>query len=679
MDFVIELRLRLSFARTRAIAAACIVCTAACAGTPVARDAAGGGASAPAPPSSITGVVDPPLSPRNASYAIDARLDPASRTISASATIGWRNITANPTSELQFHLYWNGWKDLQSTFMRESGVTSDEAPPASSFGSIDVTAVRLVSPTEMDLTATRRFVASPGENPDDETVLAVQLPAPIGPGAIATIEVTWTARVPRTFARTGAIGDFFFIAQWFPKLGVLQDAGWHARQFHAATEFFSDYGVYDVRLTVPRNWMVGATGVERDRVDNADGTATHRYYQEDVHDFAWTTSPDYLERTAWFEPQGSAAAGGRVRMRLLLQEEHLRQVERHFDATRAALQAFGEWAGPYPYGHITIVDPAYQSEVDGMEYPTLFTAGTRWLVPEVVTINGPEEVVIHEAGHQWWYGLIGSNEFDAAWMDEGITTYATARALEEHYAGTYLEHRYFGGFVPWVFKDIRLSRETFWNRRAGYRTAAKSDVPSTPSYLYHPVTGRYVTYNKTALWLNTAERWLGWPVMQKALATFSERWRFRHPEPGDFFASVAAAAGRDLTWFFDAVHRSSDVFDYGIETLRSSEDDGRFRTEIIARRYGEAMFPVDVVVTFEDGQRVTERWDGRDRWTRYTYERESRARSAQVDPERVLLLDLDFTNNSMTLAPQGPAAATKWSLKWMVWLQDALLSWAFFV
>jgi hypothetical protein len=230
-----------------------------------------------------------------------------------------------------------------------------------------------------------------------------------------------------------------------------------------------------------------------------------------------------------------------------------------------------------------------------------------------------------------------------------------------------------------VFKDIRLSRETFWNRRAGYRTAAKSDVPSTPSYLYHPVTGRYVTYNKTALWLNTAERWLGWPVMQKALATFSERWRFRHPEPGDFFASVAAAAGRDLTWFFDAVHRSSDVFDYGIETLRSSEDDGRFRTEIIARRYGEAMFPVDVVVTFEDGQRVTERWDGRDRWTRYTYERESRARSAQVDPERVLLLDLDFTNNSMTLAPQGPAAATKWSLKWMVWLQDALLSWAFFV
>ena len=123
--------------------------------------------------------------------------------------------------------------------------------------------------------------------------------------------------------------------------------------------------------------MVGATGVERSRREEGDGTTTHQYYQEDVHDFAWTTSPHYRERTAQFEHPTLPA----VRMRLLLQPEHEAQADRHFAATRAALKYYGEWFGAYPYGHITIVDPAWQSDAGGMEYPTLFTAGTRWLAP----------------------------------------------------------------------------------------------------------------------------------------------------------------------------------------------------------------------------------------------------------------------------------------------------------
>jgi hypothetical protein len=544
--------------------------------------------------------------------------------------------------------------------------------------SVDVSAVRLVAPAAADLMPTRRVVITDAGQAGDETVMAVDLPAPIGPGEEVRIEIAWTARVPRTFARTGVVGDFYFIAQWFPKLGVLEDAGWNTPQFHASTEFFADYGVYDVRLTVPRGWTVGATGVERERVDHADGTSTHRYYQEDVHDFAWTTSPDYLERTAWFEPPG-ARAEDRVHLRLLIQPEHAGQADRHFAAARAALRLFGEWFGPYPYGHLTIVDPAFESGADGMEYPTLFTAGTAWLVPGAVTASSPEEVTVHEAGHQWWYGIVGSNEVESAWIDEGITTYATSRAMAEAFPESYLEARYFGGFVPWAFRDIPLSRDTYWNRRAGYLPRATSDTPSDPSYRYHPVTGRYITYNKTALWLHTAERWLGWPVMQQALRTFFEGGRFRHPRPEAFFAALEEAAGRDLTPFVDAVFRSSDVFDYGVESLLSTADGDRMRTSLLVRRHGEAVFPVEVVVTFDGGERVIERWDGRDRWKLYEYDREAAAVSAEIDPERVLLLDVNFTNNSVTRAPRGPEAAIRWSLTWMVWLQDALLTWAFFV
>ncbi|MEP7310785.1 MAG: M1 family metallopeptidase [Acidobacteriota bacterium] len=643
-------------------------CLAACAILLAAR-------AALAQPSS-TGAVAPPRSPRNANYVIDARLDPAARTITASEVITWRNITSRTVDDLRFHLYWNAWRDTRSTWLREAtlaGVRFDRRP--NEWSRVDVG--RLVlrqgeGDPGTDLTARATFISPDDGNGDDGTVMQVPLPRAVGPGGSATIEITWTAHIPRTFARTGTLGNFFFIAQWFPKLGVLQDEGWNCHQFHAGTEFFADYGVYDVKLTVPQSWTVGATGVERERRDNPDRTTTHRYYQEDVHDFSWTTSPDYLDLTERFEHPNLPP----VEMRLLLQPEHAAQARRHFDATRETLTHYGEWFGAYPYGHITIVDPAYQSDVDGMEYPTLFTAGTRWLVaPRGLT---PESVTMHEAGHQWWYGMVGSNEFEDAWMDEGFNTFSTARVEGVSFSPSHLALRYFGGFVPYAVRDIALSRELDRNRMGLYRAAPKSDLPASPSYGYFPsrVARNAISYAKTALWLNTLERRLGWETLQRIMATYFSRWQFNHPRPSDFFDAASAVAGHDLGWFFDQVYRSSNVFDYGVQDLQSTNEGGSFRTSAVIRRYGEGIFPVSVRVTFADGDHVDQEWDGRDRWKVYTYNRPSRAVSAQVDPDGVLLLDVNSTNNSRTLAPRGPRAATKWSLKWMVWLQDLLLNWA---
>jgi hypothetical protein len=635
----------------------------------------------------VTGVVSPALSARNASYSIDARLDPAARTITGSEIIAWRNVTTKAADDLQFHLYWNAWRDDRSTWLREAALAGSTYRNRrdDDRGRIDLTSIALLtleSPgtpgskpdtatgSRTDLTPTRRFIAPDDGNRDDETVMSVPLPQPVAPGGTVSVEVKWTAHIPRTYARTGAIGRFFFIAQWFPKLGVLQDTGWNCHQFHAATEFFSDYGVYDVRLTIPDTWPVGATGVERERRDNADGTATHRYYQEDIHDFAWTTSPDYLVRTARFEHPMLPP----VDLRLLLQPEHAGQAERHFDAVRTALKYYGEWFGAYPYEHLTIVDPAYQSGAGAMEYPTLVTTGTRWLV----TAGLVEDVAIHEAGHQWWYGIVGSNETEDAWMDEGFDTFSEARTLSQAHSPHQLVRRYFGGFVPFVFGDVPLTREIDFNGWPGYRRAPSRDVPSTPTFRYDPASGGEITYYKTALWLNTMERWLGWPMVQRMMASYFERWQFKHPKPQDFFNLANEVAGRDLGWYYDQVYRSSDVFDYGVQDLKSTNDSGIFRTSVVVRRYGEAIFPVDVRVTFANGEQVNEAWSGRERWRLYSYERHSRAVSAQVDPERVLLLDINYTNNSKTLDPRGGDAATKWSLKWMVWLQDLMLSWAFF-
>jgi len=618
------------------------------------------------------------MSPRNATYRIDVRLDHAARTLTGLETIRWRNISSNPASELQFHLYWNAWRDLESTFMRERRLAPGFTPPRDdAWGSVEVKKITL---GRFDLTSQQRFLAPDDGNMADRTVMAVPLPYAVQPNEAIEVVVEWTAKIPRPFARTGYVGNYYFIAQWFPKVGVLENGGWNTHQFHSATEFYSDYGVYDVRMTVPAGFVVGASGLEMERRMNGDGTETHRYVGNDIHDFAWTTSPDYLDSGRMFEHPSLPA----VRMRLLLQPEHAGQASRHFDATAAAIRYYGEFFGPYPYEYITVIDPAFQSASGGMEYPTLFTAGTRWLAPRRVAV--PESVTIHEAGHQWWYGMVGSNEFEHAWMDEGLNTFSQARTLEAAGIANNLGLRFFGGFVPWVIDDVQLVRATDLNRLTGYRDNAEADIQATPTFTYWPGTATFITYNKTALWLHMLEKRHGWPLFQKVMYTYWGRWRFRHPQPEDFFAVVNEVTGEDMTWFFDQVYRSSNVFDYGVQdfasrTVRLKPDttDNGYRTIVVARRFGEAIYPVDVVTTFRNGEKVTERWDGRDRRAIYTYDRPSQAVSVQVDPDRLLLLDVNYTNNSAALEPRGGEAGLKWSLKWMTWLQDLMLTWAFFV
>ena len=635
-------------------------------------------------------------SPRNATYAITARLDPASRTLKGEQLLTWRNTAAIPAPSLRFHLYYNAWRNTRSSFVRQRILAGDDtiaSRPESDWGWIDVTSLKLVraSGAPIDVSNRLRFIAPDDGNAEDRTVAEVALDAPVAPGETINVQIAWSSRIPRTFARTGAIGDYYFIAQWFPKIGVFQDTGWNCHQFHSATEFFADFGIYDVRLTVPSGWLVGATGTERGRRDEGDRTTTHHYYAEDVHDFAWTTSPHFVERLERFGHPGLP----QVAMRLLLQPEHAYQADRHFTATRAALRYYGEWYGPYPYGNITIVDPAWQSGTGGMEYPMLFTAGSRWLAPRRVA--EPEDVTVHEAGHQFWYGIVATNEFEHAWMDEGINTFTTARVLDQFFGPQYYSKRYFGGFIPWAFDDIRLARATDGNYLTAYRTHPYLDAESLPTWQYWPGDAWVTTYTKTALWLHTLERMLGWETLQKVLSTFFARYAFKHPEPRDFFAVASEVSGRDLTWFFDQVYRSSATFDYAVDVFTSSRISDRgfigdlkgkgtaalttppYRTSVVVRRQGDGIFPVDVLVKFENGPDARWTWDGKERWKAFEVDGPSRAISAQVDPERVLLLDAHYTNNSKTLEPRTTAAGRKWSLTWLIWLQDHLLTYGFFI
>ena len=632
-------------------------------------------------------------SPRNANYSIDITLDHQTRTLTGREVVTWTNTSLQSTSELHFHLYYNAWRNTLSTWMKERILGRGLAlhnRPETDWGWIDIANITLIDTSdasETNLTNNTNFIAPDDGNPDDQTVLRVELPYSVSPNETINLEIEWTAQVPRTFARTGTIGNYYFIAQWYPKLGVFTDDGWICHQFHTATNFFADYGVYDVRLTVPSEWVLGATGQEQRVTDNRDGTATHHYYAEDVHDFAWTTSPDFLV----FEDRFEHTSLPDVNIRLLLQPEHHDQAERHFEATRQTFKYYGEWFGAYPYDYVTVIDPAWQSGSGGMEYPTLFTSGTRWLAP--TTTNGPEQVTVHEAGHQFFYGIVGNNEVEHAWLDEGLNTFATARVVDQYFPHSW-ERRFFRSFLPWTFTDIAWSRALDGSRLARYRTTARMDIQATPTFRYWPGSMFSTAYYKTTLWLHTLERFLGWDTLRQGMSDYYTQWTFAHPKPQDFFDHINAVAGEDLSWFFDQVHGDSAIFDYGIAQVTNQNAAGRgfldgvfqndepsttFDTQVVVRRYGDGIFPVDVAVEFADGHHELRSWDGQAQWTTFQFEHSTRAIRAIVDPERVLMLDLNYTNNSWTSSPQATTAATKWALAWFVWLQDLLLTAAFIV
>jgi len=141
---------------------------------------------------------------------------------------------------------------------------------------------------------------------------------------------------------------------------------------------------------------------------------------------------------------------------------------------------------------------------------------------------------------------------------------------------------------------------------------------------------------------------------------------------------VNEVSGQDMTWFFNQVYRSSNEFDYGVQEFTSTRVGNTYRTTVVPRRFGEAIFPVEIETTFKNGEKVTERWNGVERRTIYVYNRSSQAAAVRVDPSRVLLLDVNYTNNTRTLQPRADEASLKWGLKWLVWLQDLMLTYAFF-
>ncbi len=392
-------------------------------------------------------------------YSIAAEWFPSERTIVGRARLKWRNTASRMTRVMRFHLYLNAFANRKSTFMREAGADFREIWSEHEFGSLAMIEPRVVDGANEGVPLSMQFIQPDDGNPDDRTVVEVQLPSLVAPGEEVVLAFGFQSKMPKAYRRTGwTPGGGVFAMHWYPIVGVYEERdvvrgpSWNCHQFHANSEFFADFARYDVALTVPGNYVVGATGGKPIATEETDGKRTLRFVQDRVHNFAFVADPAFVRYEETFagmraaeDPTGVAQETARrlgvpvesfdlppTDIVLLLQPEHdtPEQRERHFTATKVGLEFFGLRYGAYPYKAITVVDPAGDvgggTLGGGMEYPTLITCGTPTFLHD--RSLRPEGVTVHEFGHQYWYGLSANNEFEEAWLDEGINTYSEGRA-----------------------------------------------------------------------------------------------------------------------------------------------------------------------------------------------------------------------------------------------------------
>ena len=632
------------------------------------------------------------LSPRIANYKISVKLDPEEKILDGEMTLHWKNPSQDTIRELQFHMYLNAFKNTESTFWQESGGQlrgmKVKVSDPMVWGWVDI--LRMEEKNGEDLTSGIKYIQPDDDNEKDQTVISVQLEKPVEPEGSLELNIVFKSKLPRIFARTGYSDEYFLVGQWFPKIGVYEPEGmryaeegqWNCHQFHANSEFYANFGVYEVEITLPERFTVGATGVLKSKTDNTDGTKTLLFFAEDVVDFAWTASPVFqVVEDQWQD----------VKIMVYLQPEHLSQADRHTESVKAALSYFDENLGKYPYSTITIVDPPLRGMgSSGMEYPTFITAGCIWGIPAGMRLT--EMVTIHEFGHNYFMGLLATNEFEEAWMDEGFTSYFEARIMDY----TYGDKTSFVDFIGFHLGD-------FENQRLGYTTMRNPKVAEVFRNAWEFQHGGYgsLSYAKSATWLLTLDRLIGRPTMDEILKTFYERWKFKHPCGQDFIDIVneivrknhGTQFGDSMDWFFDQVLYSSDVCDYKLARIQNTKitppegihevggnkmtyksieyENIIYESKVIIHRLGEVFMPVEVLIHFDNGEEILEKWDGKSRTKEFAYERPEKIVRAQIDPEKKIMIDINFHNNSLTTKPKR-AVVWKYALKFLFQLQNAM-------
>jgi hypothetical protein len=541
-------------------------------------------------------------------YEIDARLDPGKQRLTGSERVVYQNRSPDTLLAVPVYLRQN---------LFAPGSPRREAVPLTG----GVTLARVEA---------QGLTLRPADGGPDSaaagydvrgTVMWIKLPRPIAPGDSAVFAFEWSFTPPPSPSdgRQGREDDVYFLGYWYPQLAVYDDVnGWVTDPYINGAEFYMDMADYDVRVTVPKGWVVGATGTLRDSAavltprtidrlaatrgrrevthiitasdlstSNAlvskGSTSTWHFTASNVRDFAWGTGNHYLwDATSALVPNRARGTVDTVAIHSFFRLSAAAAAWPIGGArfTRDAIEQLSAWLWPYPWSAMTSMEGVLTS--GGMEYP-MMTLMQPWA--DTLSLAGD---LMHETGHMWFPMQVGSNETRHAWMDEGLTQFNTAQAMRALYG----EPRSGG-----------RANDSEAGQRASYTRAARNgnDAPLMQWSDLFPLNLYFISnYNKTAQVLVALQAIVGDSTFHRALIEYGHRWTGRHPDPADFFNTFDNVAGRDLSWFWVSWFYQAWPLDQAIASVVEEGD----AMVITIEDRGLVPMPVNLSVTRADGSVV---------------------------------------------------------------------------
>ncbi len=580
---------------------------------------------------------DEQLSKRVVGYDITAEIDVKKHTIKGKEKIFWYNNTKKAVNTLQFHLYMNGFSANNTKLMQGAekiGITQNFPFSKETAGYTQVTAI---SANFSNLTDDFKV---------DETIATLELPYRINPGESIILEIDFETKLPKIMVRAGYSDSFHMIAQWFPKLGVLNNNGeWECNPYTVNGEFFADFGVYKCTFTFPKTFQIVGTGTKVEE-HNLKDTKTVTMYAEDVHDVAFVL---------WDKFKKISKNINNKKLNVYYCEGYEKQSKRVMSALTKAFNWYEKNIFNYPYpGYSTICVPFNGLMAGGMEYPMFSTTITLNSLPEFMKIT--EEITIHEFGHSFFQGIAANNENKEGWLDEGLNTYLTAVIMEQLYGQCSLINSKF--FCKSSFDAI--ASHNFAPLKFEYPAKPASNFASSQGY-------SLAIYNKPALLLKTIENYIGRDSVLNTLSSYVEKFAFKHPKGTDFLQILNEETGESFKNIIDKVLHSEcfpdalvlDVSSAKIKTfkgfvktgekmmyLQEEKNENKVKHTVV---FGKREMPLSVnyKILLSDGNELKGFMSGDETIKKVEFVTESKINvvEAWIDYDKKAAIDLDRSNN----------------------------------
>ena len=560
------------------------------------------------------------------SYSISVLLAPEAHRLSASGVIEITNRSVARVSELWFHLYPNAFSNERTRFLRAS--TSARRSNRGRLydpGYLEILQLSVYDSTGSDLWA-RADPTTPGD-PDDTTDRRVPLPTPLEPGETLRLFVKFETKLPFLVERMGWVEDFLAVAQWFPKVAKLEEDGtWRHFPYEPLAEFSADFGNYDISITAPEHMIIAAAGL-RSEVSRGQGRVTSRFQLKGVHDFAFF---------AWNRFERHERVQGDIRIRVFAPESHALNIDAELSLSAFGLSHFQNLFGAYPYSELVVVHPPdVAAPAGGMEYPGLIVTGGPWYATWAGSRN-LQAVTLHEIAHQWFYGVVASDEERYPVLDEGLATWAEIESLTALYG----EGSAFSGLGVTVSASALAA--------AIASLGADKGPLGRPASAFRDFSTLSATiYAKTALLLNTLASVYGTDKLERALRRYAIAERFLHPTPTELINAVATELGPEAAHNLQTALNSDGWVDFCVSELAVQRQGvHEFKSKIVLERRGTLEFPVEVLVKLSNGKAIRRTWSSKDPAITWEIAEPFPVASVMIDPDGKIAIENQRENNA---------------------------------